>query len=585
LFKANLGKIRDAGFSNPTNISQWQAYLHEKIRSGDSSSGHWTSGDWESLTDEFGPDVARAFRDGAVAYWPKYTSKLRSEGQRGNGTPFKVIFGLTGLAIESRETEKWASTLTEAQAHLAFRYAMEELNGFPDWMPSLYAAFSAQVSEWLLREVDYDLRIESIKSQSHYILSDLAWSGSWAWQGIGRGMFDRLAAREPRNLTNLGYMLNIVHGADIPDAEIAELAARKSLDRRLDHAARWFAVWVGVAPDAAIPAITARLESIRSTKSQVTFAMQFITNLLGGRHSETKFRAGFRTAGHLKDLYKLVHRYVREKDDIHRAGKGVYSPGLRDSAQDARSQLFSLLQEIPGKEAYLALMELAELHPEPSARPWMFQHARMKAEQDAELTPWAIKQTLEFQTSIERTPRNHRELFELAELRFLDLKQKLEHGDSSIADILIKGATLETDMRTYIGDWLRDSAQGRYSIPQEEELADAKRPDLRFQGAGFDGPVPAELKLADKWSGPDLLERLENQLCGDYLRDDRSNRGLFILVKRGEKKQWDLAEYGGKVDFEGLVIALQAHWQKLTAKFPGIDDIRVIGIDLTRRSK
>ena len=58
------------------------------------------------------------------------------------------------------------------------------------------------------------------------------------------------------------------------------------------------------------------------------------------------------------------------------------------------------------------------------------------------------------------------------EMRFLDLKDNLEHGDSSIADILIKGATLETDMRKYIGDWLRDRAQGRYAIPQEEELAD-----------------------------------------------------------------------------------------------------------------
>ena len=34
---------------------------------------------------------------------------------------------------------------------------------------------------------------------------------------------------------------------------------------------------------------------------------------------------------------------------------------------------------------------------------------------------------------------------------------------------------------------------------------------------GFDGRVPTELKLADKWSGPDLFERLENELAGDYL--------------------------------------------------------------------
>ena len=146
----------------------------------------------------------------------------------------------------------------------------------------------------------------------------------------------------------------------------------------------------------------------------------------------------------------------------------------------------------------------------------MLHHAKSKAELDADLTPWSIAQTLEFQIVAERTPANHRELFELAEMRFLDLKDDLENGDSSVAEILAKGLSEETDMRKYIGGWLRDRAQGRYSVPQEEELSDAKKVDFRIFGVGFDAPVPAELKLAEKWTGPRLFERLENQLCRDY---------------------------------------------------------------------
>ena len=141
----------------------------------------------------------------------------------------------------------------------------------------------------------------------------------------------------------------------------------------------------------------------------------------------------------------------------------------------------------------------------------------------------------------------------------------------------------EIQMRKYIGDWLRDSSLGRYSIPQEEEFADAKRPDLRFHGTGFDGPVPVELKLADNWSGPDLFERLETQLCGDYLRDDRSNRGLFVLVYRGEKTGWDIPDRN-RLNFAGLVAALHEHWLAISAKFPGVEEIKVVGIDLTKRS-
>jgi hypothetical protein len=132
---------------------------------------------------------------------------------------------------------------------------------------------------------------------------------------------------------------------------------------------------------------------------------------------------------------------------------------------------------------------------------------------------------------------------------------------------------------------LREKAYGRYSIPQEEEFADDKRPDLRFHGANFDGPVPVELKLADNWTGPSLFERLENQLCGDYLRDNRSNRGIFALVYRGEKIAWDVPDSDNRVDFPGLIAALQDHWSRISAKYPNIDDVTVIGIDLTKRLK
>ena len=41
---------------------------------------------------------------------------------------------------------------------------------------------------------------------------------------------------------------------------------------------------------------------------------------------------------------------------------------------------------------------------------------------------------------------------------------------------------------------------------------------------------------------------------------------------------------GNRVDFDGLVRSLQDYWSSISAKFPGVDDITVIGIDLTKRS-
>lgn len=168
------------------------------------------------------------------------------------------------------------------------------------------------------------------------------------------------------------------------------------------------------------------------------------------------------------------------------------------------------------------LREISQAHPEEAARPWLALKAKSKAEIDADEGEWSAEQVRDFNDMLERTPSNHRELFDLAVLRLLDFKSDLEEGDSSYADVL-KTVSDEIEVRKFIGKWCRDSAHGRYSFPQEEELADAKRPDFRWHGNGFDGPVPTELKLADNWTGPQLFERLETQLGGDYLRDARSS--------------------------------------------------------------
>ncbi len=92
---------------------------------------------------------------------------------------------------------------------------------------------------------------------------------------------------------------------------------------------------------------------------QTRLALGFIAGLIGGRSQEGRARQAFRTVGHMKSLYLLMVRYIREKEDIQRAGGGVYSPGLRDDAQDARNALIAFIRETPGKEAFLALLEIS----------------------------------------------------------------------------------------------------------------------------------------------------------------------------------------------------------------------------------
>lgn len=583
--EAQLDTLRDPGFDDPSAISHAQYYLFQRMREPETNrSSSLSNGNWRSLEAEFGTETPRAFRDGMVAFWRRHSPTLVSEGAALNSRPFADIFGLVGLTIEAAEAPDLFSKLSTAEAAIAFRYGMTELNGFPPWFSALSDAHLELVKTMALKEIAFELQGDSDGAQSQYIIADLSRVGDWLWDTIAPDVIELLRTKPPCSARRLEQLLDIVQASKLPDSEIATLAAEKMMAvGNPMHLSLWAATWTGVDPSPAIDALEVHLAGIGDVAERTEFTMDYVTHLLGGRHMASRVRAGFRSPDVLRRLYILVHEHVRSREDIDRANGGVYSPGLRDNAQEARERLVSLLGEIPGRDAYLALKMISEAHPEPSLRPWFALQARTKAEADSERPVWSAEQVSQFDKEFERTPANHRELFDLAVLRLLDLKAELEDGDASTASVLIN-AEWETEVRNYIGAWCSSSALGRYVIPQEEELPDAKRPDLRWHSLAFKGPVPTELKIADKWTGPELFERLEGQLAGDYLRDIGSSRGIYLLVYRGLQKHWQLPS-GELVVFDDLVSALQSHWATVATAHPSVEEIQVIGIDLTKRAK
>lgn len=576
---ANLDRVR--GQATPGVPTRAQHYLHQHIRETEHQSGKWSDGHWQGLTREFGEAVAQAYREGALGFWRQYHPVLRSEGAEEGSTPFAVILGLTGLAIESSEDGRWPRDLSSEEATRATRYALLELNGFSTWLPALFSKHPEAVLDVVIQEIDYELAHEGPEGASRYLLSNLAWSGQWLWDNLAPRLVERVG-RSPKTSDALGHLLAILHGSALSNEVVAELAALKARStRNVATGPLWFASWVGVAPEVAIPALAARLAAIKAPAEQTRFAMGFVTALVGGRRNATRAREAYRTVTHMKALYLLMYQYIRASDDIDRAGGGAYSPGLRDDAQDARNALISFIKETPGKEAYLAMMELSAVHPAESSRPWVAYRAKEKAIADADMAPWTVEQVISFHRNLERTPRNHRDLWYLAIDHLRDLAHDLENSDTSIASTLL--GLGETEVRKVIGNACRDRGRLRYSVSQESELADAKMPDIQFHRAGM-GSVPCELKLAESWTGPSLFERLEVQLCGDYLRDRQSNRGIFLLVYGGGKQSWFDPNGRPIKGFLALVEALQEQWSTISPRFPEVEDIRVIGIDLTKRS-
>ena len=110
--------------------------------------------------------------------------------------------------------------------------------------------------------------------------------------------------------------------------------------------------------------------------------------------------------------------------------------------------------------------------------------------------------------------------------------------------------------------------------------------DIWLQNENVPSPVPIELKLLDKrWTGPQLCERLCNQLAGDYLREATGGCGLFLLVWQGStpNRRWQIDRR--LVGIADVREALKGYWGTISNSFPNVAAVEVVVIDLTRRGK
>ncbi len=582
----NINVLIDKEKLKKGEVTDGQLFLLKKMTENNRSQS-WLNLDWRNLESTFGADVVSSFRDGLVYFWRFHKPTPRSEKDLDDTSiPGETILGLVGLEIESKEVDGWLDKLTEEDVDIACSYAFYELNGFPNWFSQLYCKFPSLVKSRILKEVAWELDKSEKLKELHHIISNISEHCGWLWDDIASDFLE-LLNRGVENNKLLEYLLKIVQGSStISDKAIADIACTNINDVKYDRQpAIWYAVWVGVQPDLAINKLSKKLASIADGEDASEFSMLVVTHLVEGHHHRRlTCRDAFKKPKYLKNLHLLMHKYIRVEDDLDRSKEGSFSPVLRDDAQDARDRLISILRDIPGKESYVVLKELAENHPAEHLKSWIKKSARKKAEEEADLIPWSSEQFEEFHTAQEKTPSTHHDLYGLAVRRLFDLKHDLEDGDNSSSSLLINEKS-ETKIRNFIGGWCRDKSMGRYSISQEEELSDEKRPDIRFVSSGFDAPVPIELKLANNWSGPDLFERLENQLCGDYLRDNRSNCGIYLLVYLDKKTSWKIPNGNQKANFRELIEALKNRWGEISKSFTNVEHVEIIAFDLTKRKK
>ena len=373
--------------------------------------------DWRILVDTFGEKVSAPYRDAGISHWRHHVPALARDGNDSES----LIFGLAGLEMEAEQVADFPKNLSDDELRLAMRYVPWELNGFPSWLERAYRNRPEVVSFALLRELAWELGHEAAP-RSH-LLQDIVYHAPWLHEHIAEWIISWLEEESARDANMLRMMIFIAART----TNIARLTAlvRTKLEAPalVDERAKWFALWVDIKADEAIGCLEEWLSSLSPTEASKA-TQNFVTELIGSRYDSilaTGFD-GYRKPAHLKHLFGLMHVYIREEEDINRTGGSVYSPSLRDNAQKARDGLFQDLCDIPGKETYLTIMELAEKNPNDRSRTWMRRLAFERAEKDGDIETWSDDQLREFDSKQSMTPATNDQLFSLVEQRLIDIK-------------------------------------------------------------------------------------------------------------------------------------------------------------------
>lgn len=515
----------------------------------------WELSDLSPLVGLIDREATIAAGDAMMVFWRRHRPTTLADRKPENRNRVFLVdcIGLSGVGVEAARDPNWAMKLTSDQATQAIAYAAIEMNAFPAWLDDLAARWPQETQAVLRREL-----LAEIDGRSPGEFAGLARriSGSESVAGaMAAHAFSLLALRPD---LDKAVLLPLIQIALRGDGDTVGRLSRFALDRAANEsdvvrAAVFAATALRLDPSAAEPALNARLAGMK-TGDQRSLGENLLPLVFGSRYGHTTPipELPFST---LVWLVSTSFRTVHPKDDVERPSGQVYSPELRDDAQDGRQAALDRLARTPGKATHDVLCDL-------SARPefariatWLADLARRRALEDANPEPWPAAAVSEFERSGLAMPRTPLELRDLVLSVLDDVQDDLLHGEFNQGRVL-QALPDEQAVQNWVADRLRGIAGRRYSVDREPHVAEEKEPDIRLRAVASDAVVSVEIKVAETWTLADLVDALVTQLCGRYLRAATGRHGVLLLVHQTTRSRgWE--GDGRMLSFDEVVAVLR----------------------------
>lgn len=339
----------------------------------------------------------------------------------------------------------------------------------------------------------------------------------------------------------------------VPPAFIEMALARFASAEKVEDAALYLGFAMRTNPEAGIEALSSKLDALELADQKI-LSEQVLPAVFGDRWLRGGIDPGVFPFAVLDRLVRIAFRTIRHEDDIKHVG--VYSPGVRDHAEDARSALFKRLYETPGRETLEALKRIGADPSFQFSAERLAELAYSRASADAEHEPWPASEAYEMEREFDTRPRTPRDLQLVALARIEELNDDL-HNHRFSQGRTLKLLPKEEDVQKWFA-WEMERVGGRaYSLEREPRVVDEKEPDVRLQSKATDASLALEIKIAESWSLRDLKNALVVQLARRYLRQRDQRHGVLILVHQNARADGWEDENGVMLPFPEVVKRLQ----------------------------
>ncbi|WP_291893238.1 hypothetical protein [Maricaulis sp.] len=542
-----------------------------------------------AIGEAYDAEIAQLFSDGLRKFWTVHDTSY---------TDRQTYLGHIGLAGVNLDHALGELPNDAELAKKAFRYAFHELSGFPDWVEGLARSFPSQFCSEIKIALLADFDTERGEDDHHAsdCVSKIAYSGPVIRNLVAPMLLRMLMRHTPRNRRDRALCLDIVARASTVERnQISRFlasgyrAARTCFDFR--EAWAWLDGLMHANSSAAKNVLAATFGELDQRWQKGLF-FEYLAREENRPifQSETgDIRKEFERD---EDLLEWLIRasflaWPPEYDVRH---EDVYSPGKEDHAESNRRSYTNLLAACltpDGVSAFERLSNLKELSKHRDQFLYQIEVMKRGAGRRPELTP---DECTKFLNEHSKPPATTAEFRKLCQAHLETLLEKLHTSDDDESAFFRRGEAMEGDLRNWLAGRLREVGERYYTVIREQEVAGEKRPDLRLHSreAGL-GNVSIEIKLADMkhWNGDELVNTPDEQLSNQYLFENSSHTGIYVLVNASrprkvvrDKKTNEIkrsafrkAVGGNRVNFEGLVALVV---EKCEAVSDGLADGKMV---------